>query len=69
MSTEVKRSLTLVFRGVTAPMLPSRAVNNYYIKLIVSVIKYVHHLYYIWFQKNPGQVNICVCILVLHTYI
>ena len=39
-------------------MLPSRAVNNYYIILNVSVIKYVHRLHYVWFQNNPGQVNI-----------
>ena len=36
-------------------MLPSRAVNNSYIILNVD---YIHRLHYIWFQNNPGQVNI-----------
>ena len=42
------------------PMLPSRAaVNNNYITLNVNLI---HRLHYVWFQNNPHQVNICVCI-------
>ena len=36
-------------------MLPSRAVNNYHI--ILNVIKYIVYIY-VWFQNNPGQVNI-----------
>ena len=63
MSTEAKPRLTLVFEGRQFPTLPSRAVNNYYIILNVSVIKYVHRLHNVWFQNNPSQVNICVCIL------
>ena len=35
-------------------MLPSRAVNSYYIVL--------HRLHNVWFQNNLGQVNICACI-------
>ena len=38
------------------PMLPSRAVNNYFILLNVNQILRLH---YVWFRKNPGQVNIC----------
>ena len=41
-------------------MLPSFAVNNYYIILNVNSR---HRLHYVWFQNNPGQVNIWVCIL------
>ena len=41
-------------------MLPSRAVNNYYIILNFNQI---HRLIYVWFRNNPGQVNILVCIL------
>ena len=37
----------------------SRAVNNYYFILNVHQI---HRLHYVWFQNNPVQVNICVCI-------
>ena len=40
-------------------MLPSRAVNIYYIILDVN---WTQHLHYVWFQNNPGQVNIWVCI-------
>ena len=36
MLTAAKPRLTLVFKGVTSPMLPTRAVNNYYIILNVS---------------------------------
>ena len=52
------------FRGLTISPVPSRAVNNHYIILNVSVIKYVHHLHNVWLQNNQGQVNICVCVLV-----
>ena len=51
MSTEAKPNLTLVFSGWQFPMLPSRAVNNYYIILN-----------YVWFRNNRGQVNTWVCI-------
>ena len=41
------------------PMLSSRAVNNYFILLNVNQILRLH---YVWFRKNPGQVNICAWI-------
>ena len=56
---EAKLGLTLVFEGWQFPMLPSLAVNNYYIILNVD---WIHRLHYVWFQNNPCQVNICVCI-------
>ena len=40
MSTEAKPRLTLVFEGWQFPMLPSRAVNNYYIILNVNYITF-----------------------------
>ena len=40
-------------------MLPSRAVNEYYIILNVNLI---HRLHYVWFRNFPDQVNILVCI-------
>ena len=43
--TKAKLRLTWVFKGWQFPMLPSGAVNNYYIILNVSVIKYVHPLH------------------------
>ena len=46
-------------------MLPSRAINIYYIILNVSVIKYIHRLHYFWFHNDPGQVNIQVNIQTL----
>ena len=36
-------------------MLPSRAVNIFF--RILNVNK-MHRLHYVWFQNNPGQVNI-----------
>ena len=59
MSTEAKPRLTFVFEGWQFPMLPSRAVNIYY---IVMNVNYIHHLHYVWFQNNLCQVNIWVCI-------
>ena len=56
---EAKPRLTLVFEGGQFPMLPSCADNIYYI--ILNVI-WIHHLHYVWYQNNPGQVKICVCI-------
>ena len=47
------------FKGGQFSMLPSCAVNTYYILLNVNQI---HCLHYILFQNNPGQVNIFVCI-------
>ena len=41
-------------------MLPSREVNIFF--RILNVNK-MHRLHYVWFQNNPGQVNICTCIL------
>ena len=56
-SREVSPEKNIGFRGVkiSFAMLPSRAVNNYYILLNVNEI---HRLYYVWLQNNPGQVNI-----------
>ena len=42
--------ITLVFEVWQLPMLPSRAVNIYYIILNISVIKSIHLLHYFWFQ-------------------
>ena len=27
------------------------------------IIRYMHRLHYVWFQNNPGQVNVWVCLL------
>ena len=50
------------FRGFTISYVtvPSRAVNIYYIKLNVNFKNTSSH--FVWFQNNPGEVNICVCI-------
>ena len=62
MSTEEKPRLTLVFEGVVISYVtvPSRAVNIYYIILNVNFKNTSSH--FVWFQNNPGEVNICVCI-------
>ena len=72
MSTSALPWATLVFTGWQFPMLiisravniyimlPSSADSIYYISLNVS---WVHCLHYIWFQNNPGQVNIWAGIL------
>ena len=58
MLTEGEPRLTLVFEGWQFPLFSSRAVNNYYIILNVNQI---YRLHYVWFQNNPGHVNILVC--------
>ena len=57
--TRHQPSSTLVFSGWQFSMLPFRAVNIYYIILTVN---WIHHLLYVLYQNNPGQVNICVFI-------
>ena len=56
LSTEAKPRFTLVFEGWQFPILPFSAVNICCITL--NVILNIHILHYVWFQNNPGQVNI-----------
>ena len=52
MSTEAKPRLTLVFEGWQFPILPSRAVNNYYIILNVNWIHRLHLITKIYTQTS-----------------
>ena len=45
-----RKLITLVFEGWQLPMLPSGAVNIYYIIQDISVIKSVHRLHFFRFQ-------------------
>ena len=57
--TEAKQRLAVVFEVWQFPMLYFCAGNIYKKWLNVNL---KHRPYYVWFQNNPGQVNICVCI-------
>ena len=57
MSTSASARLTLVFSWWQFPMLPSRAVNKYYIIMNVSLIKCVRYVLYITFGFRTIQVK------------